>query len=75
MLEDTLKWRSNYKPEEIRWVRLISLQFLKSKSLLQFFSVCQPEVAQEGETGKAYRANFKDKDGRTVIVMTPAKQV
>ncbi|XP_039140242.1 phosphatidylinositol transfer protein 3-like isoform X2 [Dioscorea cayenensis subsp. rotundata] len=52
MLEDTLKWRSNYKPEEIRW----------------------PEVAQEGETGKAYRANFQDKDGRTVIVMTPAKQ-
>ncbi|KAM0951601.1 putative CRAL-TRIO lipid binding domain, CRAL/TRIO domain, CRAL/TRIO domain superfamily [Dioscorea sansibarensis] len=52
MLEDTLKWRSTYKPEEIRW----------------------PEVAQEGETGKAYRANFRDKEGRTVIVMTPAKQ-
>ncbi|KAH7661036.1 Phosphatidylinositol transfer protein PDR16 and related proteins protein [Dioscorea alata] len=52
MLEDTLKWRSTYKPEEIQW----------------------PEVAQEGETGKAYRANFQDKDGRTVIVMTPAKQ-
>ncbi|KAJ0980393.1 hypothetical protein J5N97_008648 [Dioscorea zingiberensis] len=52
MLEETLKWRSTFKPEEIRW----------------------PEVAHESETGKAYRANFQDKEGRTVIVMTPAKQ-
>lgn len=25
MLEETLKWRSTYKPEEIRWVRLVFL--------------------------------------------------
>ncbi|GAU15312.1 hypothetical protein TSUD_03810, partial [Trifolium subterraneum] len=43
MLEDTLKWRSVYKPEKIRW----------------------DEVAEEGETGKVYRASFHDRQGRT----------
>ncbi|KAG6486470.1 CRAL-TRIO domain-containing protein C23B6.04c-like [Zingiber officinale] len=52
MLEETVEWRSSYKPEEIRW----------------------REVAEEGETGKAYRADFHDREGRTVIVMRPAKQ-
>ncbi|XP_026659316.2 phosphatidylinositol transfer protein 3 [Phoenix dactylifera] len=52
MLEETLKWRSTYKPEEIRW----------------------DEIASEGETGKVYRANFHDREGRTVLVMKPAKQ-
>ncbi|KAG1341888.1 phosphatidylinositol transfer protein 3 [Cocos nucifera] len=52
MLEETLKWRSTYKPEEICW----------------------HEVAIEGETGKLCIANFHDREGRTVIVMTPAKQ-
>ncbi|OAY69646.1 Random slug protein 5 [Ananas comosus] len=42
MLEESLKWRSTFKPEEIRW----------------------PEVAVEGETGKIYRANFHDRQGR-----------
>ncbi|XP_008790372.1 phosphatidylinositol transfer protein 3-like isoform X2 [Phoenix dactylifera] len=52
MLEEMLKWRSTYKPEEIRW----------------------HEVAIEGETGKLYIANFHDREGRTVLVMKPAKQ-
>lgn len=52
MLEETLKWRSTYKPEEIRW----------------------HEVAFEGETGKVFRANFHDRDGRTVLILRPAKQ-
>lgn len=52
MLEETLRWRSTYKPEEIRW----------------------HEVAIEGETGKVYRANFHDREGRTVLVMKPGKQ-
>ncbi|ONK76128.1 uncharacterized protein A4U43_C03F24230 [Asparagus officinalis] len=52
MLEETLKWRSTYKPEEIRW----------------------HEVASEGETGKVYRANFQDREGRTVLVLRPGKQ-
>ncbi|XP_020572226.1 random slug protein 5-like [Phalaenopsis equestris] len=52
MLEDTLKWRSVYKPEEIRW----------------------QDVAMEGETGKVYRANFHDRDDRTVLVLRPGKQ-
>ncbi|KAJ3672834.1 hypothetical protein LUZ60_006208 [Juncus effusus] len=52
MLEETLKWRSSYKPEEIRW----------------------SEVANEGETGKMYRANFTDREGRTVLILRPAKQ-
>ncbi|XP_010263672.1 PREDICTED: random slug protein 5-like [Nelumbo nucifera] len=52
MLEETLKWRSNYKPEEIRW----------------------HEVANEGETGKVYRANFHDRQGRTVLILRPGMQ-
>ncbi|MBA0693391.1 hypothetical protein Goari_003765 [Gossypium aridum] len=52
MLEETLKWRSTYKPEEIRW----------------------HEIAVEGETGKVYRANFHDRDGRTVLILRPGKQ-
>ncbi|KAA8537634.1 hypothetical protein F0562_027242 [Nyssa sinensis] len=52
MLEETLNWRSTYKPEEIRW----------------------NEVAIEGETGKVYRANFHDRNGRTVLILRPAMQ-
>ncbi|KAK3224107.1 hypothetical protein Dsin_011132 [Dipteronia sinensis] len=52
MLEETLKWRATYKPEEIRW----------------------HEVAHEGETGKVSRANFRDLNGRTVLIMRPGKQ-
>ncbi|MED6119092.1 hypothetical protein PIB30_008605 [Stylosanthes scabra] len=52
MLEDTLNWRSTYKPEEIRW----------------------HEVAAVGETGYMYRANFHDKQGRTVLISRPGLQ-
>nr|XP_043637102.1 phosphatidylinositol transfer protein 3 [Erigeron canadensis] len=52
MLEETLAWRSTYKPEEIRWT----------------------EVAVEGETGKLFRANFRDRVGRTVLVLKPGLQ-
>ncbi|MFS7911694.1 putative CRAL-TRIO lipid binding domain, CRAL/TRIO domain, CRAL/TRIO domain superfamily [Helianthus anomalus] len=52
MLEETLAWRSTYKPEEIRW----------------------HEVAVEGETGKLFRANFRDRFGRTVLVLKPGLQ-
>ncbi|KAL2498383.1 Sec14p-like phosphatidylinositol transfer family protein [Abeliophyllum distichum] len=52
MLEETLRWRSTYKPEEIRW----------------------HEVAIEGETGKVYRANFRDRHGRTVLILRPGMQ-
>ncbi|KAF9620375.1 hypothetical protein IFM89_011110 [Coptis chinensis] len=52
MLEESLNWRSTFKPEEIRW----------------------HEVANEGETGKVYRASFHDRDGRTVLILRPGKQ-
>nr|XP_034921061.1 phosphatidylinositol transfer protein PDR16-like [Populus alba]TKS09342.1 SEC14 cytosolic factor family protein [Populus alba] len=52
MLEETIKWRSTYKPEEICW----------------------NEVAVEGETGKIYRANFHDRQGRTVLILRPGMQ-
>ncbi|KAM3294396.1 hypothetical protein ACQJBY_037338 [Aegilops geniculata] len=35
---------------------------------------CLPDVSVEAETGKMYRAPFTDREGRTVIVMRPAKQ-
>ncbi|CAI0436225.1 unnamed protein product [Linum tenue] len=52
MLQETLEWRSSYKPEEIRW----------------------PQVAHEGETGKIYRANFRDRQGRSVLILRPGMQ-
>ncbi|CAL4944106.1 unnamed protein product [Urochloa decumbens] len=52
MLEESLKWRAAYRPEDIRW----------------------PEVSVEAETGKMYRAGFRDREGRTVLIMAPAKQ-
>ncbi|KAL0017186.1 hypothetical protein SO802_004255 [Lithocarpus litseifolius] len=52
MLEETLKWRSTFKPEEIQW----------------------NEVAIEGETGKIYRANFHDRNGRSVLILRPGMQ-
>ncbi|KAL6954901.1 hypothetical protein U1Q18_005809 [Sarracenia purpurea var. burkii] len=52
MLLETLKWRSTYKPDEIRW----------------------NEVSVEGETGKVFRANFHDRDGRTVLILRPGLQ-
>ncbi|PWA59724.1 Random slug protein 5 [Artemisia annua] len=32
-------------------------------------------VAAEAETGKIYRSNYKDKNGRVVLVLRPARQV
>ncbi|KAG6424922.1 hypothetical protein SASPL_115345 [Salvia splendens] len=52
MLEESLRWRSSFKPEEIRW----------------------SEVAIEGETGKVFRANFHDRQGRTVLILRPGLQ-
>ncbi|GFP84425.1 random slug protein 5 [Phtheirospermum japonicum] len=52
MLEETLRWRSSFKPEEIRW----------------------HEVASEGETGKVFRANFCDRQGRTILILRPGMQ-
>ncbi|TVU45306.1 hypothetical protein EJB05_04813 [Eragrostis curvula] len=52
MLEESLKWREAYRPEDIRW----------------------PDVSVEAETGKMYRASFRDREGRTIVVMKPAKQ-
>ncbi|XP_051150873.1 uncharacterized protein LOC127265208 [Andrographis paniculata] len=52
MLEETLRWRSSFKPEEIRW----------------------NEVAVEGETGKVFRADFHDRNGRTVLILRPGMQ-
>ncbi|XP_038715391.1 phosphatidylinositol transfer protein PDR16-like isoform X2 [Tripterygium wilfordii] len=52
MIEETIKWRLAYKPEEIRW----------------------NEVAVESETGKIYKANFRDRHGRTVLILRPGMQ-
>ncbi|XP_047311655.1 phosphatidylinositol transfer protein 3-like [Impatiens glandulifera] len=52
MLEESIKWRATYKPEEIRW----------------------HEVAQVGETGLISKANFQDRDGRSVLIMRPGMQ-
>ncbi|PAN45284.1 hypothetical protein PAHAL_9G107600 [Panicum hallii] len=52
MLEESLKWRAAYRPEDIRW----------------------PDVDVEAETGKMYRASFRDREGRTVVIMRPTKE-
>ncbi|XP_044377589.1 phosphatidylinositol transfer protein PDR17 isoform X1 [Triticum aestivum] len=36
--------------------------------------ICWPDVSVEAEMGKMYRATFTDKEGRTVVIMRPAKQ-
>ncbi|KAG6394828.1 hypothetical protein SASPL_145418 [Salvia splendens] len=53
MLKATLKWRHDYKPEEICW----------------------DDVAGEAETGKIYKSNYTDRNGRPVLVMRPSCQV
>jgi len=35
----------------------------------------QDDVAHEAETGKIYRTEFHDKQGRTVLIMAPGRQV
>ncbi|KAK3017146.1 hypothetical protein RJ639_007821 [Escallonia herrerae] len=62
MLEETLKWRSIFKPEEIHELLNLFAPRLGSS---------QHEVAHEGETGKVSRANFHDRMGRPVLIMRP----
>lgn len=52
MLKQSLKWRLEFKPENIRW----------------------EDISVEAETGKIYRANYFDKQGRAVLVMRPGYQ-
>jgi len=33
-----------------------------------------PDVDVEAETGKMYRASFRDREGRTVVIMRPTKE-
>lgn len=35
----------------------------------------QEDISQEAETGKIYRADYKDKLGRTVLVLRPGLEV
>ncbi|XP_062207931.1 uncharacterized protein LOC133909493 [Phragmites australis] len=34
-------------------------------------TICWEDISQEAETGKIYRADYKDKHGRTVLVLRP----
>ncbi|KAE8727115.1 Detected protein of confused Function [Hibiscus syriacus] len=75
MLEETLKWRSTYKPDEIRWWDNCSLLLPDHRSHVSFLVLhTTHEVALEGETGKVSRANFHDRQGRTVLIMRPGMQ-
>ena len=40
MLEETLKWRSTYKPEEIRWVKLLYFLQCSLFLMLTFLAEC-----------------------------------
>jgi hypothetical protein len=67
-----------------RYLRARSWNLKKSEKMLKdtlaWRETYKPEdirwtdVAGESETGKLYRANFKDKDGHTVLVMHPGRQ-
>eukprot|EP00250_Pteridium_aquilinum_P004263 c14487_g1_i1 orf=199-1092(-) len=67
-----------------RYLRARNWDVQKSKKMLEetlsWRAAYKPEelrwtdVAEEGETGKVYRADFFDKKGRTVLVLVPANQ-
>lgn len=83
MLKETLKWRVEYKPEEICWVIIIELMNTKKKEknilviflMMQCVRILQEEIADEAETGKIYRSSCVDKHGRPVLVMRPSVEV
>ncbi|CAI0419988.1 unnamed protein product [Linum tenue] len=87
MLEETLKWRATYKPEQTRWVfdcnnaspSFVSCCWITSYGIWvvahwNYSVAAQHEIAHEGETGKVFRANFRDRAGRTVLIMRPGMQ-
>lgn len=43
--------------------------------LVSSFILLQDDIAEEAETGKIYRADYKDKHGRTVLVLRPGLEV
>uniref|UniRef100_A0A453H8V0 CRAL-TRIO domain-containing protein n=4 Tax=Aegilops tauschii subsp. strangulata TaxID=200361 RepID=A0A453H8V0_AEGTS len=47
---------------------------LKWRALSRPEDIRWPDVSVEAETGKMYRATFTDREGRTVVIMRPAKQ-
>lgn len=55
------------------YVIICYISFMSVLTLYGFYDG-QHEVAHEGETGKVSRANFRDRDGRTVLIMRPGKQ-
>lgn len=59
----------------ILWKLWTWLFFLFCVTCSRLINLYQHEVAFEGETGKVFRANFHDRDGRTVLILRPAKQV
>ncbi|KAH9626472.1 hypothetical protein KSS87_006432 [Heliosperma pusillum] len=69
MLKECLKWRSEYKPDEILWIIYNGVL-----SLIISGTAVQEDVAFEAETGKVYRSASVDKKGRPVIVMRPCRQ-
>ena len=70
---DTL-YRSSLVKCFLEWVVHIGGFSLSVDPKLDFFHV-QSDIAGESETGKIYRASFKDKSGHTVLVMHPGRQV
>ncbi|EMS48045.1 hypothetical protein TRIUR3_30793 [Triticum urartu] len=81
MLKSAVKWRAAYKPEMISWIHmfigktkeqcnLYIDEKLEEQSYL-YILVFKEEIAHEAETGKIYRADYKDKLGRTVLVLRP----
>ncbi|KAF8779837.1 hypothetical protein HU200_002102 [Digitaria exilis] len=71
MLKKTLKWRSEYKPDEIRWV---SPFFFTYAALKEVIVIIHDDISDEAETGKIYRSDYFDKSGRSILVMRPGCQ-
>lgn len=53
----------------------MDLIYFHFQIFFNIYHMMQHEVAHEGETGKAYRANFYDRLGRTVLISRPGMQV
>ncbi|KAL5713479.1 hypothetical protein ACHQM5_015549 [Ranunculus cassubicifolius] len=59
---------------DVEKAKKMLVESLKWRSTYKPEEILWHQVANEGESGKAYRANFHDRYGRTVLILRPGKE-